>query len=439
MPVSIWEFVAIAVCLVGCAFFSGSETAITAYGEARTRATAEAGGRSAWGFRLWRDHPARVLSTLLVGNTLVNIAAASLATDIALKLGVHNAVGVATGIMTFLILTFGEITPKSFAKQHAGVIAPVVMPAIGVLYYVLFPVNFAFVEVPRLVARAASSLAAPAVRAAGAPAAPSVTSDEIEYLVRVGAREGALDKVRGELLRSVLEFHDIRVKEVMTPRTQIVALEATSAPAEVLRVVVDSEHSRIPVYEGSVDRIVGVLHAKDLLAEMERAGAPKDFPLGRLVRPAFFVPEQMQVSGLLREFQRRKTHLAVVVDEYGGTSGIVTLEDVLEQIVGEIHDEHDTEEKPVKALSDGVLLADASVPLRELEQVLKVDLPHDGDYETLGGMLIARSGRVPTEGSVVVSDGFVFKVRGSDERRVTLVEIARAPEPAEPAAGGAHG
>ena len=214
----------------------------------------------------------------------------------------------------------------------------------------------------------------------------------------------------------------------MIPRTQVIALEEGASYDEVMKLVTESELSRIPVYRSTMDEVVGILYVKLLLADMRKGIQPSQFQLTKYLKPPFFVPEVMKVSKLLSEMQRRKTHLAVVVDEFGGTSGIVTLEDVVEEIVGEIHDESDVEEKRIKVLSDGVVLADGSVSLRELEDHLGVEFPEGGDYETLGGFLTATAGRVPPSGSLVVWGGLTFTVKQADDRRVQKVEIARKPE-----------
>jgi CBS domain containing-hemolysin-like protein len=230
------------------------------------------------------------------------------------------------------------------------------------------------------------------------------------------------------------------VKEIMVPRTRMVALDRDAPRDEIVRVVTENPYSRMPVYEGSADNIVGILMVRDIVLEIARGPGP--IPWERVLKPAFFVPEQMKVSRLLKEMQRRKTHLAVVVDEFGGTSGVVTLEDVLEEIVGEIQDEGDAEAAPVRSVGNGVWMADATVPLRELEEFIDREtgvepgtrgtlrFPDEGDYETLGGYVTATAGRVPAVGAHVDLEGFRFTVRGADDRRVTRVEIARqVPEP----------
>jgi len=261
------------------------------------------------------------------------------------------------------------------------------------------------------------------------------------------------DDVQEELLRSVLEFADRVAKEIMVPRTRVVAVDRDVPAGELLRIVTENPYSRMPVYAGSIDEVVGVLLVRAILADV-RDGRP--IALANHVKPAFFVPEQMKISRLLREMQRRRTHLAVVVDEFGGTSGVVTLEDVLEEIVGEIQDEGDTETAPVRALAPGVWLADGGIPLHDLEGYLnerlqpsddgaegraEIRFPDQADYETLAGFVTATAGRVPPVGAFVAWDELTLTVRAGDERRVSKVEIAlraspRAPAEARAAAAG---
>jgi CBS domain containing-hemolysin-like protein len=417
-----WQWIALGAGLFLSAFFSASETALTSLGEARVRNLVENGGRRGSLLRMWQKHPERILSALLVGNTLVSVAMGSLTAVIAHDLGFEASIAIFTGIITVLLLVFGEITPKTFAKRYASEWALMSMPFVALCYWLLWPLAWLFVQIPRGLSKAMGIKE---------PRPESVTSQELEYLIELGARQGSLDPTKEQLLNSVLAFTEVLVKEIMIPRTQVIALDETSSQEEVLKLAIESELSRLPVYRGTMDEVVGVLYVKLLLADARKGLQPGQFLINRYVRRPFFVPEVMKVSKLLAEMQRRKTHLAVVVDEFGGTSGIVTLEDVVEEIVGEIHDESDIEEKKIKVLSDGVVLADAAVSLRELEEHLGVEFPEGGDYETLGGFLTATAGRVPATGSLVVWGGLTFTVKQADDRRVQKVEIARKPAPAD--------
>jgi CBS domain containing-hemolysin-like protein len=405
---------------------------------------------------LWIEQPERTLTTLLIVNTLVNIGSGALAGTIAADMvAAHprwNAASVfaaATAITTAVVLFLGEIVPKTVGKRHPVRVSMLSIPLVRAISLLLWPLASA-------TTRGTSLLVG--FFGGGATRGPTVTSEEIEYLIEMGSREGVLDEVKEELLNSVLEFADRVVREIMIPRTRMAALDREAPPEELLRVVRENPFSRMPVYDGSIDNVVGVLLLRDILPAVLGGGGEK-VSLEQHIKPPFFVPEQMKISRLLKEMQRRKTHIAIVVDEFGGTSGLVTLEDVIEEIVGEIQDEADVESAPVKVLADGVWLADASVPLHELEALLnerpaaepagdgprapEVRFPEDGDFETLGGFVTAHAGRVPPVGAVIAWDGLTFVVRAGDERRVTRVEIARSASataglvqaPAVPVAG----
>jgi CBS domain containing-hemolysin-like protein len=388
-----------------------------------------------------------VLSTLLIGNTLVNVGAGALAASIGAQIALAAgwnpapAVATATALATVVILFFGEIVPKTIAKRYPVQVSAAVIPGVQLATALLWPVTTA-------VTRATQALVG--LFGARARGGPAVTSEEIEYLIEMGTREGVLDAVKEELLNSVLEFADRVTKEIMVPRTRVVAIDRHASQDELVRVVTENPYSRMPVYDGTIDEVVGVLLVREIIRDL-RPGATAPISLDRYLKPAFFAPEGMKISRLLKEMQRRKTHLAVVVDEFGGTSGIVTLEDVLEEIVGEIQDEADAEAAPVKAIGDGAWLADASIPLHDLEAFLneaagsgegaapEVRFPDEGDYETLGGFVTATAGRVPPVGATLDWDGLTFTVRAGDERRVTRVEIARRAKDgaARPAAAAA--
>lgn len=410
-----WQWIAVLGCLFASAFFSGAETALTALGEARVSALIERGGRASL-LTVWQRHPERVLTALLLGNTLVNIAVGSLTTLIAVQLGVDHGALLGTAASTLVVLVFCEVAPKTLAKRYSTGAALALMPLVALLYWVLWPLVALIALVPPLI-----------VKVIGLPTEPKdpVTSHELEFLIEQGARQGSLDRVRQELLSSVLAFTETLVKEIMVPRTRVVALEQGATAEEAIKLATESELSRIPVYRETLDEVTGILYVKLMLPDLRPGAPPRTFQLARYVRSPYFVPEVMKVSRLLQEMQKRKTHLAVVVDEFGGTSGIVTLEDVVEQIVGDIHDESDVEEKRIKVLSDGVVIADAQVTMRDLEEHLGVDFPDDRDYETLGGFLTSTAGRVPPTGSLVLWGDLTFTVRAGDERRVLKVEISR--------------
>jgi CBS domain containing-hemolysin-like protein len=258
-----------------------------------------------------------------------------------------------------------------------------------------------------------------------------LVESEVEMLVNEGELSGSLGHEQSEMIRNVLDFSGITAGQLMVPRTQVHAIEIDTPVAEVLRIIAESEHSRYPVYRENIDNVVGVLHSKDLLPPLSRGDLEK-IGLPTLVRqPVVFVPESQAADSVLREMRVGKQHLAVVLDEFGGTSGILTLENLLEQIVGDIRDEHDVEEPPIADLGDGKLLVDASVSIADLSRYLGAELPTDGDYHTLAGFVVAELGTVPEVGVRLTAFDLDFEVKEADERRVLKVEITRRSPPAE--------
>jgi putative hemolysin len=257
---------------------------------------------------------------------------------------------------------------------------------------------------------------------------PAVTETEVELIVTEGEMTGALDAEQSEIIRNVLEFGDVTARDVMVPRTKTTSVEVSTPVPEVLKLIAEHAHSRYPVHREAVDNVVGVLHAKDLLRAVAR-GESASLHMESILRPVVFVPESQSAASVLKDMRKGRHHLAIVIDEFGGFSGIVTLEDLLEQIVGDIRDEHDVEEAPIADLGDGRLVVDASLPLTDLSRYLGTELPTDGDYNSLGGFLAERHGRVPEVGATLSAFGLEFIVREADERRVSKVEIHRETPP----------
>jgi CBS domain containing-hemolysin-like protein len=425
------ELLGVGVLVVLSAFFSSAETALTALTVGRLKQIQEEKPKLRRYLQRWLDHPGSILATLLVANNVVNVAVSVLSARIAhFYLGTW-ADAIAVGAATLILLSFGEVVPKVFAKRTAPYWATRVIRPVCWIDSLLRPVSWIFSRLGAVALRGAD--------AAGVAAEPSVTEDELEHLIDVGEREGVLAHERGEMLRSVLEFQDTMVKEIMVPRTEMVAVPVTAPLDDVLRIVQDSRHSRIPVYRDRYDNLVGVLYVKDLLRYVGRAPPAAETGWTEIVRPSpMFVPETQKVSALLHDMQTRRLHLAVIVDEFGGVSGLVTLEDVLEEIVGEIQDEDDAEEPLVQQRDDGSLLADARINLWDLGEKVEREFPDDADYETLGGFVTASLGHVPHRGESFEWNGLAFTVREADARRVHRVEIRVAnPPPAdtEPPAG----
>ncbi len=398
-------------CVFLLAFVSAAETALTSLSETKTRQLIESGKRRFQILKLWHKHPNRVLTTLLVGNNVAGALGASIATVMAEEMFDSFAIGIAAGFTTLVMLIFGEVTPKTFARHNAESLAPIVMTILVPLYWLFSPVVFLV-----------TGFAGAAVKVLGGKTGsegPSATEEDIAYMIRLGHQEGVLATQEGEMLESVIEFRDTLVKEIMVPRTRICTLEKNAGFEEVKRQVLEHGHSRWPVYKENVDNIVGIFHTKDLLN-------PELKQWTSAIRTALFVPEMMKIGEVLKEFRRGKAHLAVVVDEYGGTAGIISLEDVLEEIVGEIKDEYDDDEDRLFAkLPDGSYEANGLAGIDDLGEELGLTFPDEADYETLAGFLIATYGKMPTRGTYIDFQDWHFVVDRADEKKIERVKICR--------------
>lgn len=430
----LWPIAGIGICVLFSALFSGTETALTALTPRLTRQLIERGGRGDRVLSAWLERPNRILSTLLVGNNVVNIAASVMSVHVAawaLALAGPSAAGYADAVavvgMTVLLLVFAEVTPKTYAKHNAVKLAVPAILFVRLVEYPLLPAAWVLTGIARLVVRVLGGQTS--------QTGPVVTEEDIEYMIELGAREGVFEQEeRADLLEAALEFGDTIAKEIMIPRTGALALDAETPVKEALEAVIKRGHSRVPVYRDSIDKVVGVLYVKDLLRAMGRQDIGETTIGGLARQVVFFVPETQKIADTLREMQRRRVHLGVVVDEFGGFSGIITVEDILEELVGEIRDEYDREEELVRQVDDATFLANAAVSIHDLGALLDVKFPDEGDYETLGGFVVAKAGRLPVAGEVIEWKGLAIEVVGADERHVERVRIRRRPVEPEPKA-----
>ena len=402
--------------LILSSIYSMAETAMMSLSRGKVRHLAEEGNpRASWLERLVRE-PNRLLSTVLVGNNISNVIASTLAT--ALFIGYFGAMGVtwATVVMTLAILMFAEILPKTYAAHNPDRVASKLAPFLEVSARLFFPI-----------AQALTWLAVGVVRAFGGKAEGGrlVTEEEIRNLVEVGEEEGLLEESEREMIQGIFDFGDTVAREVMVPRIDVDALDSTATLSQAADAVVHFGHSRLPIYHQTVDDIVGVIYARDILAFLDER-APETL-VHELMRPVHYVPETKKIDELLGDFRRQRTHIAIVLDEYGGTAGIVTIEDLLEEIVGEIQDEYDAEELSVRPIDPHTVEVDGSMQLEELNELLGVDLPHE-DFDTIGGLILHLLGRAPVEGEQVGSSGLRFSVAKVVGRRVKRVIVHRGEE-----------
>lgn len=391
------------------AFFSGSETALMAVDRLRLKYLVQKKHRGAERLEAVLENPDRLLGAILVGNNLVNIAASVFATTLFVQLFGDRGELLTILILTPILLIFSEITPKTFAAQNPERVSFLVLRPILALMWLLTPVVWLVSGLSRAITRL---LRVDQVR-------PMISEDEIRTLISVGEDAGVVAKEQRRMLLGVFELSQVRVRDVMIPRTEMVAIEADTPFDQVLDQVRRSRHSRFPVYEGSLDAIIGIIHAKDII---NFVGRPEAFSLRDILRTPYFVPESKRIGTLLQSFRKKRVHLAVVVDEYGGAEGIVTLEDIFEEIVGEIQDEYDVEEILYKETAPGRYLVDGSISLRTLNRRFGLNLTEE-HANTLAGFLLRTMGTIPLVGDSCEAQGTLFTVRKVEDRRVEQIEM----------------
>ena len=414
------------LCLVMSAFFSSAETAITCMGTLKTKHLVDTHKRGTAFLKLWLTYPSRVLTTILIFNNGVNIFASALATKLALQYTHDQSIGVATAIITLLVLIFGEIVPKSFAKVFAERIAIFSMNLVLSFYYIGFPVVWVLSELADYVIRLVSK---------GTKVAPLITEAEIEFMVNEGEKAGVIQDLKRDIIEGAFEFDETKVKEIMTPRPDLIAIPDDMPVSEILDIVVQSGHSRIPVYKEQKDHIIGMLLAKDLLVlsqkkEGENRSTARDF-----LRTCLFLPESKSIMEAFKELKRTKSHLAVIIDEYGGTAGIVTMEDILEEFVGEIQDEFDKEEEEeIIPMGDGVFEVSGAIHIEEFLDFFELTEEslgerHEEDIDTLSGWITQLIGQLPKKGQTVRIGPLYLEVLSTSNRRIERVRVQhKAPD-----------
>jgi CBS domain containing-hemolysin-like protein len=412
----------IVVLLIVAAFAAMAETAVTRTSRVKAHHLSQEKKRNAELLVRIVEDPAPFLNVMLLTTLLAHLFGTAVATAAALEHFGAGGEALAAGIMTFLIFVFAEVAPKTYAVQHterAGLLAARPVFYLGKL---LAPIGKLLIVIANAVMFV--------LPGRGLPKGPFVTEDEIRHMVDVAEEEEQIEGEERELIHSVFEFGDTVVREVMVPRTDMVAISAEAPLEQALETIVRAGYSRIPIYEGDTDNIIGVLYAKDLLRRV--SGERRGKTVASLGRGPLFVPEQKKVAELLREMQQQRVHMAIVVDEYGGTAGLVTIEDLIEEIVGEIVDEYDQEEPLVEPIDDRTMRVDAKMPIDEVNELLGVELPHD-EWDTVGGLVFGITGRVPAVGEVVRFDSIEFRTERVTGRRIQKVLITNVPvETGEP-------
>jgi putative hemolysin len=423
--------VGILVCLLGNGFFSGSEIAIISARRSRIDGLVEEGSRAASRVKALQDNMDQFLATVQIGVTVCGtlagvlggvlasryiepaVAGASVSRFLPPALVASALVGIA---IVYVELVLGELVPKALALRHTESIALLVSAPFRLMARASRWLVEFLAASTRLVLRVVG------IKDAGVRT--FVSEEEIKHMVREGRQQGVLDQTEMEIIHSVFEFTDTPVRKVMVPRPKIFALDADTPPTDVGSLIVESGFSRIPAYEGSLDNVVGLVYVKDALRLLEKR---QPVVVRKVLHPVHLVPETKKVGELLKELQKRRSHMAVVVDEHGSVSGLVTLEDLIEQIVGEIQDEYDWEERPVEKMKDGSLVVEGTVSAAELRETYEMPLPESGEFETVAGFMLEQLGSVPKGGEVVSLGDWRFTVVDVEKNRISKVKVEKVP------------
>ncbi len=405
---------------------SGSETALTAIGEWKIRELRETGQDPSGAFALLQKDKTRFITTLLIGNNVVNIAATALVTQIAINLSQSLgfaeslAVGYATGVMTILVLIFGEITPKSLAVHNAVGFSRFVIRPVYALSIILYPIGLFFTWITTSILR---------LFGLESRDNPLLTQNELRLMLRSAEESGVIEAQEEEMIKGIIELEETVVREVMTPRVDLVAIKEEASLIELLELNKDQHYSRLPVYQEKLDNIQGIVYTRDLLDYVQHPEKLATTTVKDIMTQPQYVPETVSILNLLRDMRSNKNHMAIVVDEFGGTSGLVTLEDIIEEITGEIYDETDLEEEAdIVQLAENEYRVQASVHLDELSDKLDISFDDEnGDFDTLGGFITSQLGYIPQSGESHDYQDMRFTIEQADERRIMSVMISETP------------
>lgn len=399
-------------------FFSASETALTSFKTNSLEDFEEKGKlKKVELLKKWLKNPNEMLTGILVGNNIVNILATVIASAVANRLlggNTGSAIFIVTVVMTLVILIFGEITPKVIAKTHTVKIAGLVITTIYYLSILLKPILIILMSISKFIGRIFGIELKENVL--------MITEEDIISFVNVGEAEGVIEEEEKQMIHSIVGLGEITAKEVMTPRTSMLAFEGDKTLDDIWEEIIDNGFSRIPIYGETIDNIIGVLYVKDILKMMK--SGQTNLPIKNFVREACFVPETKPIIDILQHFREIKIHIAVVLDEYGGTAGLVTIEDLIEEITGEIRDEYDTEEEEfIKKISENLYEVNGMIDIETLDKELSLELPESEDYESLGGLIVTELGRVAEINDEIIINNVKLIVKEIEKKRVSKVLI----------------
>ncbi|HLI69488.1 MAG TPA: hemolysin family protein [Ktedonobacteraceae bacterium] len=413
-----FQLILLIVCLILCALASASETALTSVSRIKLKNMAEEGDKKAAEIEQLLANPNVFLSTILVVNSVAVIIASSMATVLALRFSPAWGELIATILISLVVLMFCEIAPKTAAVQNPMRWARTLAGPVRGAARLLRPIVWALTAITKGLVRL---MGGQSVRHG-----PFVTEEELRMLVTVGEEEGVLEEAETEMIHSIFEFADTPVREVMVPRIDMVALESDATVDQAVDRALEGGFSRIPVYEETIDNIIGVLYTKDMLKQLREGHNTQ--PIRELVRPAYFVPETKKLDDLLREIRQQRVHMVIVIDEYGSVSGLVTIEDLMEEIVGDIKDEFDKEELVYEQVGANEYIFSARISIDDFNDIMDTRLENEG-YDTLGGFLYAQLDKIPVAGDAVTFENYRFTVLTTRGRRITRVQVERLLKP----------
>lgn len=406
------EIIILIILLLLSGFFSGSEVALISLTKLKARYMLDKKKFGAVFIKKLKDDPQRMLATILIGNNIVNVAASAITTSIMIRIFQNYAIAIATGVMTLLILVFGEITPKSIAAKNNELISQLVAAPIWYLSIVLAPIlNILDKFLNRF------------IKIVGIKAKEkAITDEEIMSMIKVAEEEGSIKAIEEKMIKSILKFDDTNVSEIAIPRKDMLMLESKMKVKDVFKVFLKKKHTRMPVYEKYKDNIVGITHIKDLIQHTQ--GKNKNVTIDKIMYKPYFVPEVKKISDLLRKFQKRKEHMAIVVDEHGSITGLVTLEDVLEEIVGEIMDETDIIAPNIKKIKKNIWSVNGKADIDEINEKLHMKLKGKG-YDTFSGFILKHTGKIPKEGDEIIYNRFKLKIEEIEDHRISKIRVEK--------------
>lgn len=409
------QYIIILILVLLSGFFSATETAFSSVNKIRIRNYVNSGDKRAIKVLKIIENYDKALSAILIGNNIVNIASASLGTIIFTNMFGANGVGIATIVMTILVLIFGEILPKTFVKENAEKFSLFVVNILSFTMFILSPIVYIFVCLKNIIYK---------LFIKEKKSKPSVTEQELKYIIEEIQDEGVLEKQEGELVQSALDFDEITANEILTPRVDIIAIDINDSIEKIKDIFITQKYSRIPVFEKSIDNIIGILHEKEFFKFYIENKENKNVNLSNLIQKTIYIPPKKKISELLRELQKEKLHLAVVSDEYGGTQGIITLEDILEELVGEIWDEADEVEQSIIKISDSSYKVSADMNIYDMFE--KLDITYN-DFEstsnTVSGWILETFEKIPQEGEFFEYKNIKVTIKTLEEQRIIDVII----------------